>query len=121
MVLLEDLPHPWATSAVGKLGEPGGLGNFYLGWSQLGNPYFHQGYYKTDGTNRTGKTILTRHWWPKNPQTDKQQANRFTFADGVQAWHNLTDEEKQYWEELKSPPKRNGFMRFMSNYLKENL
>jgi len=42
---------------------------------------------------------------PRNPRTEKQQANRQKFADAMADWKLLPDPEKESWrEEAKGKP-----------------
>lgn len=54
---------------------------------------------------------------PTNPRTEKQQAWRGTFADGVQAWQNLTEAEKSVYNKEAEGKKMSGYNLFLSNYL----
>lgn len=54
---------------------------------------------------------------PTNPQTEEQQAWRGTFADAVQAWQNLTEEEKSVYNNRAEGKKLSGYNLFLSQYL----
>ena len=62
-----------------------------------------------------------RYTPPTNPRSALQQGYRGMFADGVSNWHNLTDEEKTNYNQLKFPRRMTGFNRFMHYFLREHL
>jgi hypothetical protein len=65
------------------------------------------------------KSVQVRRWVTgTNPNTPSQQAHRAIFADGVAAWHTLSEEDKKQWTATGSKQGLNGFQSFMSYYLK---
>lgn len=105
----------------GKVGNPNGVGELVLGISFVGDFLPAAGIYKRIKTKNGRKSVRMAHYVPTNPQTTLQQAKRLIFADGVASWHSLTDPERQYWRDLKSPSNRNGFQRYMSQYMLGNV
>jgi len=57
------------------------------------------------------------YYTPANPQTEKQQAWRQVFADGIAAWKALDDEEKAEWWEKAKRKQMCGPHLFQSHYL----
>ncbi len=104
----------------GKLGKPSGLGHFTLGWSELGEINMALGVYQRRRTKQGKKSIHMRYTWPKNPQTQKQQDWRQIFADAMDAWKNLTDAEKEVYNNARYPEGMNGHNRFVREYLQEH-
>lgn len=102
----------------GKFGAPGGLGNHRLGWTLLG--YFNKlsGYYQKRKLKQGGKVCRLRHYWPKNPQTIAQQANRARFAQAVNAWRLLTPLEVAKYNKRGAKRNMEGFNLFISEYMK---
>jgi len=92
------------------------LGLMKLGWNRLGDDRVRYELKRKSSQF----CIRTKHYWPKNPQTETQQTWRAIFSAGVTAWHALTASEKLYYNRLKFPERQSGFTRFMSKYLSEN-
>lgn len=121
---------------IGRLGRPFEYGQKIYGWLGYGvaefsidkNEYGVREYggsqYGTDDIrygiyqrrHSEGKVIFIREefYWPKNPQTGPQQSWRNTFAAGMTAWKNLTDEQKAVYHEKATKlgiPAQNLFMK----------
>ncbi len=60
---------------------------------------------------------VDRLYYPYNPQTEKQQAWRGYFADGMAAWQALPIEEKRVWNESAKRYRLYGYHRFMKKYM----
>lgn len=114
-----------------RMGRPMFAGYAWCGWSQCGEENERVGVYqrrpRRKGTVPGGEVFMQkkenfvmRHTWPINPQTVPQQAWRTTFANGVQAWHDLTEEEKAWYRKRGTRIAKTGFCVFMSSYLKSN-
>lgn len=130
----------WSIETRNKFGNPNGLGFMTLGASFLGDDnemagiyqrrkrskyviagYDELGYaqYKHRGYNMTNELICRlRHYVPSNPRTEAQQTWRQYFATVLQAWQNLTPEEKKSWNQRAYPPNMTGWNRFASLHLK---
>ena len=103
----------------GKLGKPNGLGETWLGWTELGEDNIRFGYYQYHW-NGIGKYYnKAKFYWNPPHTTDKYIAWTTLFGQGVSDWHDLSDEDKLAYNELKYPPAQSGFNRFMSRYLKD--
>jgi hypothetical protein len=81
------------------------------------DPILLTGIYRTD--NVTGKTKYYREplYITRNPQTGPQQTWRAKYADGVLAWQNLTQEQKDYYNKLANGKRYSGYNLFLKEYL----
>lgn len=112
----------FAYSIRGKLGLPNCLGLYRCGWSRYGYREPMDGIYQLRSTNKGRVPVKMRHYSQPNIGHPDSQAGRTVFAQGVQAWHNLTEEQKKEYNQLgKGARKLSGFCVFMSDYLKANL
>lgn len=64
--------------------------------------------------------IREKYYKPTNPRTSKQQANRAPIARAVQAWQNLSEQERESWREIGRPILKRGVDLFISDYIKNN-
>lgn len=64
--------------------------------------------------------FLLRHFIPKNPRTEEQQANRQKYADGIVSWQGLTTEQKQVYNKRSQGKKMSGYNLFLREYLKSH-
>lgn len=79
--------HPWLGMTIKKkLGKP-----------TSPDPKNIKGIYQTRHRKRGTFTCKMKFYAPTNPQTLPQQLNRWKFSDAIQAWHDLSEEEKQNW------------------------
>jgi len=84
---------------------------------KAGNPIDFAGIYRRD--NVTGKVIHYReaYYIPKNPRTEKQQAQRAKYAAGIIVWQSLTEEQKAVYNERAKRKKISGYNLFIKEYL----
>lgn len=70
--------------------------------------------------NRKGKIFKRIYIKPKQPGTPKQLEIWEKFKNAVMSWHNLTEEEKKYYNEKVKKLKLSmtGFNYFISLYLR---
>lgn len=54
------------------------------------------------------------------PKMMVREARRKLFTLGASAWNNLSDNEKEYYNDLKYPSGMTGYNRFMREWLKTN-
>lgn len=104
----------------GKYGPPTGIGDMWLGYSEIGNDDKLAGIWQKRRTLKGIKPCRMRYYIPPNPRTEIQQANRAKMASAVLAWNALTFEEQIVWNRKKKPEKRSGYIKFISYYLKTN-
>ena len=102
----------------GKYGPPCGVGDFWLGYSEVGNDDPMAGIWQKRRTAKGVKPCRMRFYHPVNPQTPAQQANRQKLANAIIAWNNLSFDEQVIWNKKKKPIKCSGYNRFISNYIK---
>lgn len=57
------------------------------------------------------------YYEPTNPQTAEQQAWRANFANAVAAWQNLTEEQKDVYNEKAKGKNYSGYNLFLSQFL----
>jgi hypothetical protein len=69
-----------------------------------------------------GKVVYARlkFYNPANPKTVPQQANRTKFAQGMQAWVNLTQNQKDVYNERSKTYGLHGVNLFLKEYLNSN-
>lgn len=58
------------------------------------------------------------YYTPTNPRTGKQQTWREIFAQGIAAWHALSEEEKDEWRQKAKKKRMVGQHLFQSTWLK---
>lgn len=102
---------------VGKLGLAFTFGEKILGQSYYGDEDDIRGIFQR--RHSKGKVIYVkeRFYIPKNPQTTPQQTWRDKFKDGMTAWANLTDEQKNVYNLQGKRFKKHGVNIFMTEYL----
>lgn len=57
------------------------------------------------------------YYLPTNPRTRDQQAWRSVYADAVDAWQALTDDQKATWRRQAQRTYLNGYCLFLQDYL----
>ena len=69
-----------------------------------------------------GKVLYARlnFYNPSNPKTILQQANRTKFASGMTVWSNLTQNEKEVYNERAKTYQLHGVNLFLKEYLNSN-
>ncbi len=60
---------------------------------------------------------ILNYYYPKNPQTELQQANRNKITSAVLAWQGLTSEEKVVYNKLAKGKNRSGYNLFCKEYM----
>ena len=63
------------------------------------------------------RKVVTKYYYPANPQTAFQQSWRGVLADGVDYWGGFSEEVKGMYNAMTSPKAWDGYRRFMSMYL----
>ena len=101
-----------------KIGQPNGLGEHVLGWSELGHHDDYAGYYQ----KRRGKTgtiiVRMRPYWPPQNPGEPEQARRASFGEGVAHWQGLTATQKMAYDREAEPLHWSGFNLHQSRWLK---
>jgi hypothetical protein len=106
--------------ARGKFGKPNEVGEIWCGWSELGDYNPRAGYYQYHWNQHAKYYNKSKFYWNPPHTTEVALAWKAVFASGVQAWKDLTDQERLDYNNLKYPSAQSGFNRFMTKYLKEN-
>jgi len=99
------------------IGLPNGFGGCMFGWSKFGDWNPAAGIYQAVAV--AGKQVIRklRFYWPKNPNTPEQIKNRGDLRDAVVAWQNLTDEQKEVYNESARGLPMSGFNLFVKSWL----
>lgn len=112
-----------------RLGKPTQFGWITYGWSEFGDDNFAAGVYQGRPRRKTfvqrGEKIPGKRYnffmkpaWPVNTITERRTEVRGKFRDGVNAWKDLTPEQKSWYNEKADKQRRKGFCLFMSQFLK---
>lgn len=64
--------------------------------------------------------VITKYYEPYQPETERQTFWQEYYAKGVNEWQNLTDEQKDIYNNKRYPPRLFGYHRFLQAYLKAN-
>ncbi len=102
------------------LGLPNQCGNFWFGRSKLGDHFREAGIYQKRHRKRGQIFVRMKHYYPSNPRSIPQQANRALFATAIALWNAKTLEEQMVWNKMKKIKGKSGYNRFVSQYLKDN-
>lgn len=111
-----------------RLGKPTQFGWIMNGWSEYGDDNFCAGVYQGRPRRKTfvqrgekipGKrqNFFMKPAWPENTITERRTEVRNKFRDGVNAWKDLTTEEKSCYNIKANKERRKGFCLFMSEHL----
>lgn len=104
----------------GKFGKPNGVGEFWAGWSELGDWEPRAGYYRRQWNGHVKCKSRMKFYFKIASGSEAETHRRDVFRDGVTAWHALTDSERLVYNNLKYPSAQSGFNRFMTKYLKSH-
>ncbi len=86
-----------------------------------GNKIILTGIYRRDNVSGYLRYYRENYYCTKNPRTEKQQANRMKFRDAVLAWHNLTNDEKNDYNERAKIRHMSGMNLFIRYYMNSHL
>src|SRR3972149_5579403 len=112
-----------------RLGKPNQFGWIMFGWSEYGDDNPMAGVYQGRPRRKTFVTLgekipgkrqnfFMKPAWPTNTITAPRTTVRNNFRNGVNAWKDLTTEQKQVYTVRADKKQRQGFCLFMSEYLK---
>ena len=62
-------------------------------------------------------TVKKEFYVPNNPQTETQQAHRQKYGQGVEAWNNLTPEQKAVYNQRAKYKNLSGYNLYLREYL----
>lgn len=100
-----------------KLGRSSEYGQRLYGNFEYGEQNNKFGIYQI--RSRYGKQVMVKEnfYWPTNPQTEAQQANRQKYTDGIVAWQGLTSEQKEIYNEFARYKPYSGYNLFLREYI----
>ena len=104
----------------GKMGYSAGYGFGTLGKTRFGEVRRVGGIYQKRRYGRKTLFVKMRSYSPTNPQTTEQQARRSVFADAVQAWADLTTEQKNAYNKRATKQGKIGRAVYISEYMKSH-
>jgi len=90
------------------------------GETEYGNAIERPGIYQIRTRYNKQVTVREIFYWPKNPQTQSQQANRQKLTDGVTAWQGLTSGQKEIYNERARYKPYSGFNLYLKEYILSN-
>lgn len=100
-----------------KLSKPNQFGAIMFGYSKFGHFNNSAGIYQ----QRHGKTgrinVKEKFYWPANPQTVAQQANRAKYANSVLAWQALTYVQKTEYNNRARRLPYSGYNLFQKEFM----
>lgn len=97
------------------------LAEYLLGVSEIGLPVDTFGVYQSRQKRWGHPIVRMRSYYPTNPRTVAQQANRQKFTDGMVDYMALTDEQKQAYNKRAKPMGLHGRNLYLREYLRGEL
>ncbi len=110
----------FAVQAFRKLGRPIKLGEFWCGYSRLGDADPYAGVYQRRHGKRGLIIVKTKYVVPRNPRTVPQQAQRLKIKNAVLGWQALTDMQKQEYNALAAGNGTTGYILFLRVYMRSH-
>lgn len=102
----------------GKIGKPDTVGDFWLGYSDLGYQNSFSGIYQSRPRKTRRIFVKMKYCIPPQPRTSKQQGGRIKFGLAIDSWNNQTFETQVLWNKKRYPYHMSGYNRYLSNFLK---
>jgi hypothetical protein len=100
-----------------KLGRSSEYGQRLYGGAKYGEYNEKYGIYRIRGCS-TGQFIERKRFYiPANPRSEPQQANRSKFANAISGWQNLTNEQKNQYNERAKRLKMSGYNLYIKIYM----
>jgi hypothetical protein len=118
MVKVEGLDRVYSLTIGGKFGFPWGFGRIWFGVSRFGDDLQESGVYRRQSTPKGQIIMRENFYWPTNTLTPERELVRLIFAEGVLAWQELSEDDKNIWRALHYPPNMSGYNRFISLWLR---
>jgi hypothetical protein len=78
------------------------------------------GIYQMRKVSGRKRPIQMKFYAPKNPQTDKQMANRALFSAAVDNWHTFTVEQKAVYNNRAKGTSKCGYNVYIGEYIKNH-
>ena len=107
-------------TARGKVGRPGDYGRRVFGYSKFGEDVKAYGIYQMRHSKKGKINVLSKYYWPTNPNSPEQAAGRSKFAAAVSAWQGLTDGQKAVYNKRANKKRRYGYWDFIQDFMKNN-
>ena len=120
MAIKKPFDKPQAHQVRKMYGPNGHLGNNKIGYFALGLENPDAGTYRVDNPGGKQKTIRNKFYMQNKPRTANQNAAVQNFTDGMAAWKDLTDEEKELYNERAKTFRIEGVNLFMREYMLSN-
>jgi len=100
-----------------KLGRSSEYGQRLYGKFEYGEQNNKFGIYQM--RTKYGKQVIVKEifYWPSNPQSVPQQANRQKLTDAVIAWQALTDNQKEIYNERARYKLYSGYNLYLKEYI----
>jgi len=117
MVVLTGINQGIGAKIKGKIEASSGYGNRKYGAFRYAAGAEEQGIYQVRTRFDKKTQVKEKLYIPTNPQTGPQQAWRQVYTDSIVAWHNLTDEQKEIYNENAIGQKMSGYNLFQKEYL----
>lgn len=100
-----------------KFGRPNCYGGIFYGVSRYGDENPRAGYYRIRKIEGKKTNELLPFYYPSNPRTVEQQANRSKFSSAIAAWQLLDSTQKSNWRVLAYGKHMSGYNLFIRNFL----
>lgn len=117
MAITTPTTRPYSIQARKRLGRSSEYGQKIHGKYQYGqyNPMY--GIYQVRTESGKQVVIKKRFYIPANPRTIPQQAHRQKYGEGVEAWNNLTPEQKEAYNKKAKYKNLSGYNLYLKEYL----
>ena len=96
------------------------LGTLTLGVDRLADFILLSGIYRTDNVTGEMKYYREPYYITRNPRSDEQQAHRQKYGKAVEAWRDLTDEERNQYNKRAKGKRYSGWNLFYKEYLQSH-
>ena len=120
MATINTAEHGIAMTIQKKLGRSSEYGQRIYGSHEYGEYNKLYGIYQLRRDKGKQIVVQQRFYIPTNPQTESQQENRQKFAVGVLSWQELTDDQKDVYNERAKYKPYSGYNLFLTEYLLSN-
>ena len=100
-----------------KLGRSSEYGQRLYGNFEYGEQDDKFGIYQIRSRYDGQIIIKENFYWPANPQTAPQQANRQKYADAIVAWQGLTNNQKEIYNERARYKPYSGYNLYIGEYI----